>query len=110
MNELDILKLPGVPTFEEFCRNRDKYLAPVDDFDLVDKGSRTMKNVKRHVYEIEGYRAKSLEEVEKIASSQGIPIRELDYRPQIIPQGAGKCDIVVRFLPKHVRDKREAWD
>lgn len=101
----------GLPSFEEFKRNRNKWIKQEDeDFGLVDQGPQSIKRcVQKHIYEIEGYRCKSLEEVERVAASQGIPIHELDYRPQLIPMGAGKCDVLVKFVPKHTRMKREAW-
>jgi hypothetical protein len=106
MNELDC-----APSFEEFKRNREKYLGRDDeDFGIIDKGSQSIKRtVHRHIYEIEGYRVKTLEEVERIAINQGIPIRELDYRPQVVPLGGGKCDILVKFLPQKERTKRALW-
>lgn len=100
----------GMPTFEEFAQNREKYMGNEDDrLREVDRGSQSMKNVKRHIYEIEGYRCKSLEEVERIAASQGINLRELDYRPEVTQAGAGKFDVIVRFVSKSVRQKRNKW-
>jgi hypothetical protein len=101
----------GMPSFDEFCRNREKYMGREDDRLIeVDRGSQTMRrNVSRHVYEIEGYRCKSLEEVERIAANQGIPLRELDYRPQVLQAGAGKFDLVVRFVSKSERERRNKW-
>lgn len=99
------------PTFEEFQKNRDHYLGrDFDKLSEVDNGS-TMLNklISRTRYEIEGYRCDTLEEVEKVAKNQGIPLRELDYRPQIMPIGGGKCDILVKFVSKNVREQRETW-
>jgi hypothetical protein len=98
-------------TFEEYKRQRERFIGKEDEeLGLVDSGSQYLRHlVRRHIYEIEGYRCRSLEEVERVARSQGIPLRELDYRPHIVPLGAGKCDILVRFVPKHVVDKRSAW-
>jgi exo-beta-1,3-glucanase (GH17 family) len=76
----------------------------------ADKGSTILKDVRRHVYEIEGYRCNSLEEVERIAAQQGIALRELDYRPEMIQAGAGRYDIIVRFVSKNTRDKRDQWN
>lgn len=100
-----------VPSFEEFCKNRDKYLGREDDrFAEADAGANNLKKyTQRHIYEIEGYRCKTLEEVQRVANNQGIPIKSLDYRPEIIPLGGGKCDILVRFVPKHSREKRATW-
>lgn len=101
----------GLPTFEEFSKNSEKYIGRDDDaLSQVDAGSKQLdRHVQRHVYEIEGYRCKSLEEVERIATAQGIPLRELDYRPQVQPTGAGKCDILVRFVSRSQRDERAKW-
>lgn len=101
----------GLPTFDEFAKNRDKYMGTDEDRLLeVERGSQTMRRqVSRHVYEIEGYRCRSLEEVERIAKEQGIPLRELDYRPQKISAGAGKFDLIVRFVSKSQREKRNKW-
>lgn len=101
----------GLPTFDEFARNRDKYLGREDDrFSEADAGSKALnKHVQRHVYEIEGYRCKTLEEVERVARNQGIPLKELDYQPQVVPTSAGKCDLLVRFVSKTKREARRDW-
>ncbi len=101
----------GMPTFDEFCRNREKYMGRDDDrLTEVERGSVTMRNsVKRHVYELEGYRCHSLEEVERVALNQGIQLRELDYRPQVVQAGAGKFDLIVKFVSKSVRENRNKW-
>lgn len=101
----------GLPTFEEFSKNHEKYMGRDDDaFGQVDQGSKQLnKHVQRHVYEIEGYRCKSLEEVERVAASQGIRVNELDYKPQLMPLGGGKCDILVKFVSKAEREKRDLW-
>jgi hypothetical protein len=106
------LKKLGAPTFEEFKRNREKYLGKDDDhFGRIDKGSVMLKRQEqRHIYEIEGHRCKSLEEVERVANDFGVKIKELDYRPEIIPQSGHKCDILVKFIPKYVRDRRQSWE
>lgn len=104
-------KAYGIPTFEEFSRDPEKWLGKSTEvFDTAEIGflGRERKNVRRHKFEIEGYRCATLEEVEKVALSQGIPLRELDYRPQMIPLGGGKCDILVKFVSKEDREKREA--
>lgn len=100
----------ALPTFEEFKRNRERYLGRDDDaLASADSGSKVLNQVQRHVYEIEGYRCRTLEEVERIANAQGIPMRQLDYRACIIPQSGHKCDILVKFVPKHTRERRASW-
>lgn len=101
----------GLPTFEQFRRNPEKYIGREDErLEEVDRGGEQIRNVvQRHIYEIEGYRCKSLEEVERVASQQGIPLRELDYRPEVVPTSAGKCDLLVRFVNKNTRARRREW-
>lgn len=101
----------GLPTLEEYAKNQDQFLGREDEaLGQADAGSRNLeKHVKRHVYEIEGYRCKSLEEVEKVARSQGIALSSLDYQPQVMPLGGGKCDLLVKFVSKVERDKRTQW-
>jgi hypothetical protein len=101
----------GLPTIEEFIKNQDKWVGRDDDgFSQVDKGGDLInKYTQRHRYEIEGYSCKTLEEVEKVARSQGINIKDLDYRPQVMPQGAGKCDLLIKFVSKSDRLKRNKW-
>ena len=110
----DVLENPnkfGAPTFEEFKRNREKYLGREDDkLAFADRGSTILRrDIKKHIYEIEGYRCKTLEEVERVASSQGIPLKQLDYKPELIQCGAGKYDVIVKFVPDKERSKRESW-
>lgn len=102
----------GAPTFKQFCDNREKYLGKEDEvLGYMDQPTSMLKKYenKKRLYEIEGYRCKSLEEVERVARSQGIPLRDLDYRPEIIPQAGHKCDILIKFIPKWVREKRADW-
>lgn len=101
----------GAPTWEQFKSNREKYMGR-DDAALanVDKGSNNLsKIVDKYIYEIEGFRCKNLEEVEKIAGDYGIPIRGLDYRPELIPQGGGKAKMLIKFVSKDEREKRKLW-
>ena len=102
----------GAPTFEDFCRNRDKYIAR-DDSSLadVDNGSNRLGRIaKKYIYEIEGYRCKTLEEVEKVAACQGIPLKELDYRPVLIPQGGGEATMLVKFISRNEKVRRDSWE
>lgn len=102
----------GAPTFEEFKRNKSKYVGRDDDsLAIVDKGSNNLcRVVENQIYEIEGFRCKTLEEVERIAGDYGIPLRELDYRPELIPQGGGKAKMLIKFVSKLDREKRATWE
>lgn len=93
----------GAPTFEEFCRNREKFMGRGDDiFTQVQNGSQVMrKMIKRQYYEIRGYKCNSLEEVERVAQNEGIALKDLSMRPELRQSYAeGKYDIVVEFVER----------
>lgn len=100
----------GMPSFDSFKRNYEKFMGRDDDLlSQADKGSVFLKDVvQRHKFEIEGYRCDSLEEVERVALQQGIPIKELDFRPILIPTGGGKADVLIKFVSKQERERRNA--
>jgi hypothetical protein len=81
----------GMPTFEEFKKNPERWTGRSDASlaEVSEGGLEVKSKYRKQTYEIEGYRCKTLEEVERIALSQGIKLKELDYRPQMIPQGGG---------------------
>ena len=101
----------GVPSFSEFAENPEKFRVREDwRFAAIDGAGTELKHLlKKAVYEIEGYRCKSLEEVERVAASQGIPIKSLDYRPELIPLGGGKYNVLIKFIPQETRIKRQQW-
>ena len=110
----DVMEDPtkfGLPTFDEFAKNPDLLFGKEDErLAEVERGSTNLNRVvKRYVYEIEGYRCKSLQEVERVARSMGINLRELDYQPQMEPNTSGKFDIKVKFVSKADRQKRQNW-
>lgn len=101
----------GLPKFEDFAKNPEKYLGRDDEkLGEVDRGSEMLnRHVKRHVYEFEGYRCKSLEEVERVAGNQGLKLRELEYTSEVVPLSGGWCDIKVNFMSKSNFEKRKKW-
>ena len=97
----EVCKKMGAPTFEQFCKNPDKYRKITQSVNEVlggvDKSSQIFKElISKQVYEIRGFRVKTLEEVERIANDHNIPLDK--YTAEIEPQGGGKCDVVVRFV------------
>ncbi|NDD54407.1 hypothetical protein EBZ39_11125 [bacterium] len=110
----DIMQDPtkfGMPTFDEFAKNPETLLGREDErLTEVERGSVILgKTVKRYIYEIEGYRCKTLQEVERVALSMGINLKELDYQPQMETNTSGKFDIKVKFVSKAERAKRQNW-
>jgi hypothetical protein len=100
-NQLLLSKM-GFPTFDEFKKNPDSYRAVKDQLlASADQGSVDLRSlVRSHKYEILGYACKNLEMVQRVASDEGIAIDQLEMKPEIIPIGGGKCDILVRFEKK----------
>jgi len=103
----------GVPTFEQFCQNPERFTGRWDDkFSQVDVGSHYLGKVaKKYIFEVEGVRCKSLEDCERVAIEKGIDLKskEYDYRAMLIPQGGGTADILVKFMRKSEIDSRNEW-
>jgi len=101
----------GAPTFEEFSRCPEKYLGRDDDaLSSVDNVDSCLKNrMKKVRFEIEGFRCRTIEEVERVALANGIPVRELDYTGHLIPQGGGEFDVLIKFISKAERERRSNW-
>lgn len=92
----------GLPTLEEFCKNPTLWMGHDEDLlAQADVGSKLINGmVTKHLYEIDGYRCDTLEEVEKVAKSQGYQLKELDFAPVLIPQAGLKTEVLVRFTTK----------
>jgi len=103
----DLLNNParfGLPTFEEFCLNPDRYFAKETDIlDCVDESGHILRKsnlIKGQVYELEGYRCDSLEKVQDLATEMGIKLSELDMKPDLQKDLAGKYLIHIKFTRK----------
>lgn len=97
-------------SFDEWKRTREKWLGRDDDeLASIDRGSTILSNVRKHIYELEGYRCKSLEEVESVAKAMGLEIKSLEARPEMIQAGAGKYDLLVRIFSKASKERRERF-
>lgn len=99
----------GFYDFEHWLKVRNKFKNHEEDkLALAEQGGHQFKHLyNKMTHELEGYRCKSLYEVYKIAKNQGIPIKDLDYRPQLIPLGSGRCDVLVKWVSKSERIRRE---
>lgn len=108
----DLLNNPkayGLPTFEEFSKNPERWRKAAEDiFSQVDIGSVLgLKNrVANHTYEVSGYKCKTLEECERIALNEGWDLKQLEVCPEIIPLGGDKCEIHVVFKQKKMSTER----
>lgn len=101
---MDDPKRYGLPTFEEFCQNPDRYRPRWDaKLAAADAGSSKLaRYVERYRWEVEGTKCSSPEQAERIAREKGIDLNRGDYDvvPEVIPNGNGKCDILVRIVRK----------
>jgi len=101
----------GMPTLTEFERNPEKWLGRKDElFGQIETGSHLFRKsnlVRRHKYEIFGYRTTKLEEVERICLNNGYHLDDLALSPEIIPLGGGQCDFLVRLVLKQGRLKHD---
>lgn len=104
----------GCPTFEEFENARTKYMGKSDDvLASAEHGSDLFRKfVRKQKYLIKGYEAKTTEEVERIALSEGMVIKDLEYIPQMIDIGGGKWDVHVHVMEKkdYEKTRREMAD
>lgn len=120
---MDLIEDPkayGLPTFQEFQKDRDRWLGKKDDImSVLDQGPTSFrKDLKRIKYRVQGLEMKGLEEVETMlgdfgysteevadalyaASSGKIPSQapKLKIKMDMIPNIAGTYDIVVDFFP-----------
>jgi hypothetical protein len=98
----------GAPTFEEFRKNPNKYMRGPEQSLTAVQNEGTIRNlVERHKYFFRSgsgisYECKTLEEVQKVAHSEGVPTSLLDYDPQVVPLGNGKCEMKITFYRKNM--------
>lgn len=102
--------LYGIPSFDEYCRNREKFVGKDDDvLSSVDQGGVLLKNrTKKIKYQIAGHRCDTLEEIERIAKNEGIAIKDLQYAAFIQPENGFDCEILVKFMSKEEYEERRA--
>jgi hypothetical protein len=107
-------ELFGMPTFEDFRRNKEKYLGRKDDaVSAVDAGDRTLKcRQKYFMKDANGirYSVCSLEEAERIALDMGGNLhQDFAIKPQLRPDDAGGFYNEVTFVSKAFLTKRANW-
>jgi len=91
----------GLPTFEQFAANPDKYrnVASADELlAQIDKGSLMLgRMVVGHEYWVGYYHVTSLEKAERLLREMGTTISKETFTAELKDIGAGKCKIVVKF-------------
>ncbi len=99
----------GAPTFEEFVKIRDRFFPREDDsmVFLTDGPQKFRKDLNKIIFKIHGKEVTE-NQVEVALGDFGYTLGDIDLENrnsrlkksmQMIPQGGGKFDIVVDFLP-----------
>lgn len=98
----------GLPTLEEYKRNPSAYKMGSEYLlGTVDRGSKVFtKGFKRYTFEIAGYKARSLEEVQTIAANEGLDWQSMDILPIVIPGTFGESRVHVRFEQRKAQDEK----
>lgn len=111
----DIMENPekfGAPTLEQFIQRRNFYQKQYDSvFGRIDLGGKiSNRYTDKQLFEIDGYRCKSLEEVERIARSEGIDLDAVakNYTAEFQPLGGGKATVLIRFMSPEYKARLEA--
>lgn len=96
----------GLPTFQEFAANPDKWRTPVGELmGKIDEGATVLKHLKEHRYYFEGIAAKSLADVQRIAADFGVIVDNLS--PNCVKIGLEKVS-GGKFIA-HCTFHREGW-
>jgi len=107
----DIIDNPtryGMPTFDEFCKNRDHYLKnwKLNDeavFDSADLGSvLNKKRTKEHWYYYGMHKSKKLYDCVKAIQDDGISFDDVTYIVAKEETTAGKFIFHIKFFPKEI--------
>lgn len=114
MNSIaDLIKDPkkyGFCTFEEYRKDKKRWQFNAEQiFEIVQgAGTNHKKSLKKLRFEVNGHRAETLEQVQRIAREEGLDMRTLDIWPEIIDLGGQWCDILVKFMPREEVQRRIA--
>ena len=99
----------GMPTLDEFSRNREKYMGREDDeIAAIDAGDPALGC--RQKYYVEHYRVDSLEQAQRIALDMGLNLfHDFIVDPQLRTDSGGGFYNEVRFRSKRSIAERESW-
>lgn len=107
----DIQKDPekyGVPTFEQFRKNPDKYravLSEQEQLGIIDNGGQNLKRyTKERVFKVLGQEFKSLERAESFCKNHGIPIKDWKVVTNNMGGQFGKETVII--MPPDEFDRR----
>ena len=94
----------GLPTMQEYMSNPDKYrklfAGRTEDSVLagVDKSTLMFKNIlKKQKYFFEGVVCKNLEQLQRVASGEGVDLVKCKIEPQAVREAGGAWILYVNF-------------
>ncbi len=99
----------GMPTFDEFIKNKRKYLGSKEEMlESIDRGDPLTKL--KHRYYVEGYRVETLEQAERLALDMGFNLyNDFILDAQIVPDYGHTNISEVRFRSKRALERRASW-
>lgn len=96
----------GIPTRAEFMARPQHYIEKFwgkkdDTLAQTSNGSTLFRKViRKETFEFRGFKANTLEEIQRICENEGVDIGSLVMHPDFIPVEGGKFDVTTRFLTK----------
>ena len=101
----------GLPTFDNFKKNPERYLGQVEDLlSCLEKGSEILGGyVRKHIAYVEGYRVRSYEEAQRVLRNMGIREDDIEWTANCVNMVAGKCDLEIKIFSKASFARRKAW-
>ena len=91
----------GFPTFEEYCKNPEKWKANTNKLNVLDKGpTQTRKIINKITYDFEGYKTEKTEYLENILRDEGLTESDIEFYPELVNAGGQRGDIIVRVKRK----------
>lgn len=110
----DLMKDPnafGIPTFEQYQKNRAKWNPQMGAEDamisMTEGPKKFRKDLNKIIFQVNGFEMVE-EQVERALGDHGYTLADIDLENQssrlkkdiqMVPQGGGKYDLVVNFLP-----------
>ncbi|OPZ23000.1 MAG: hypothetical protein BWZ03_00668 [bacterium ADurb.BinA186] len=96
----------GLPTFEEFRKNPSAYKFDEEArLGTVDAGSVILRNIKRHIYYVNGYKCDSLEKAQDVAKNMGFVLGSVNPEPDMQRSTDGRYEIHVHFKHPIIQDE-----
>lgn len=103
-DQLSYLQGIGFPSFDEFCKNPDKYrvrsdqvLATTDACDSILK-----RDIKKQYFMINGHKVETLEKVQQIANDLGWDLSKMKMEPELQKTTAGKYEVHMKFVMRGI--------